>query len=258
MNIEHLRRIARSGGISRMKKYGNPGTREGRHLGGLHSVTQHAKKPNGFKTLQIFKKPKQSEDLAELLGILFGDGHLSHYQASITTNSDTDKEHILFVKKLIEKLFRVKVNIRKKLDQKALEAVISSRDIVAYFEKLGMPAGNKLKNGLQIPSWILKSPTYRKGFIRGLYDADGCLYLDSHKIKNKQYSYVGWTITSYAGTLRNDIVEILRGFGLHPTLTDSQKSVYLRKQADIRRYFKIIGSHNFKHLNRYKKFGGVA
>ena len=81
--------------------------------------------------------------------ILFGDGHLSYYQASITTNSDTDKEHILFVKKLIERLFRVKVNIRKKLYKKALEAVISSRDIVAYFEKLGMPAGNKLKNGLQ-------------------------------------------------------------------------------------------------------------
>lgn len=105
MNIEHLRKIASSGGISRMKKYGNPGTKEGRRLGGLHSAAQHSKKPSGFKTLQILKKPKQSEDLAELLGILFGDGHLSHYQASITTNSDTDKEHILFVKKTYRETF---------------------------------------------------------------------------------------------------------------------------------------------------------
>lgn len=258
MDIEHLRRIASSGGVARVKKYGNPGTKEGRRLGGLRSLVHHAKKQSDFKTLRVFKKPKRSEDMAELLGILFGDGHLSHYQMSVTTNSETDKEHIFFVKKLIEKLLGAKVTIRKKLNQKALVAVVSSRDIVVYFKILGMPVGNKLKNGLQAPSWIFKSPSYRKGFIRGLFDTDGCLYLDSHKIKNKKYHYVGWTITSYAGTLRNDVVEILREFGLHPTSTGSQKSVYLRKQADIIRYFKIIGSHNSKHLNRYKKFGGVA
>lgn len=259
MDIEHLRRIASSGGISRIKKHGNPGTRQGRRLGGLRSIAQHAQKQSDFKTLQIFKKPRRSSDLAELLGIIFGDGHLSYYQVSVTTNSETDKEHAMFVKMLIEKLFvGVKVNIRKRLNQKALDIVTSSRNIVDFLKKLGMPAGDKLRSGLQIPDWILKSRVYQKGFVRGLFDTDGCIYLDSHKIKDKKYYYIGWTITSYAAKLRNDIVGILREFNLHPTLTDSQKSVYLRKQADVVKYFKIIGSHNFKHLNRYKKFGGVA
>lgn len=257
-NREHLRKIGSIGAISRIKKYGNPGTREGRRLGGLRSLSQHAKRQTGFKILRVFKKPKHSEKLAELLGILFGDGHLSYYQMSVTTNSETDKEHAFFVRKLIEKLFGAKVSVRKKPTKKALDIVTSSRDIVVYFEKLGMPVGNKLKNGLQVPHWILKYPSYRRGFIRGLFDTDGCLYLDSHRIKNKEYSYIGWTITSYAGTLRNNVVEILRVLGLRPTLTDSQKSVYLRRQDDIAKYFKIVGSHNLKHLNRYKKFGGVA
>lgn len=117
-----------------------------------------------------------------------------------------------------------------------------------------MPQGNKIQNNLAVPRWIMNKNIYQKAFIRGLFDSDGCIYLDKHRIRNKLYNHLGWAVTSYAEKLRKDIVEILMNLGYSPTSRDSQKSVYLRRQKEILKYFKEIGTSNPKHLNRFRKF----
>jgi len=251
----HIKDAARKGAYKRMQLYGNLGTPEGRKKGGLVSIKNH-KKGDNFKTLKSIAIPKPSEKLAELLGILIGDGHLSNYQVSITTNSETDYEYALFSYRLIKKLFNMTPTIKKRNNENTMNVVASSKNIVKFLHNKGMPIGNKIQHQLSIPKWIFKKVPYWKAFIRGLFDTDGCIYLDVHKIGRKVYKHLGWTITSYADKLRKDIFEILKTLNFSPTLRETQKSVYLRKQKEIQRYFKEIGTHNPKHHRRYKNFIG--
>ncbi len=70
----------------------------------------------------------------------------------------------------------------------------------------------------------------QKAFIRGLFDTDGCVYLDHHIIKGKIYGNIGWTITTYADTLMAGILTLLNGLGFSPSNTKKQKSAYMRKK----------------------------
>lgn len=257
-NFWHIKAAAKKGGLARMKLYGNFGTPEGRRLGGLASLKTHNKMKSSFKVLKLIQKPKYSEKLAEFMGILIGDGHLSEYQLSVTTNSKTDREHALFVQKMIKKLFGIQSTLKNKKRENAVNVVASSKTLVQFINNRGMPIGNKIKNSVSIPPWILRSAVYKKAFIRGLFDTDGCIYLDTHKINGKTYKHLGWTITSASDRLIADVLKTLRTLGFSPTNKISQESVYLRRQKEIKRYFKEIGTSNLKHYKRYRKFiGGV-
>lgn len=244
--------VGRLGALARIKKYGNFGTPEGRRKGGLNSFKTHLQKHTGFNLTKEHAKPFNSKMLAEFMGVLFGDGHLSKYQVLVTTNSITDIEHALYIQSLMKKLFNLEPSIKSKKGQNAVNILVSSINLVKWLSLKGMPVGNKLTKGLSIPNWIKKDQNLQKDFIRGLFDTDGCVYVDRHVINGKKYEHYGWTITSYSVKLRNDILEILKNLRFRPTLSRTQKSVYIRRQADIERFFKEIGTHNPKHLSRYK------
>lgn len=249
--------VGRLGALARIKKYGNPGTPEGRSKGGINSVIKNIKLNNNFKIAKKYKKPKNSGLLSEFMGILFGDGHLANYQVSVTTNSETDIEHAVYTKNLIKKLFNLNSKISYKKNQKAVTVVVSSVNLVRWLSAKGMPKGNKLNEGLRIPKWIEGNKSYERRFIRGIFDTDGCVYIDRHKINGKVYKNQGWAFTTYSDDLRNNIFMTLKKLGFNPTLRKSQKSVYMRKKYDIIRYFKEIGTSNSKHLKRYTN-GGFA
>lgn len=250
----HIKDAATKGAYKRMEIYGNPGTPEGRRKGGFASIKVNRRRLTNFKTLKLIKKPKQSEKLAELMGILFGDGHLSKYQISVTTNSKTDRQHALFVRDLMRELFGVSVSTRIKDGENAINVTASSKSMVLFLQQKGIPIGDKIKNHLSVPSWIFKRTDYQKAFIRGLFDTDGCIYIDVHKTNKKTYKHLGWTITSYAKRLRLDIINILSDLGFSPTHRPSQKSVYIRKQREIAKYFSEIKTNNQKHHRRYTRF----
>lgn len=241
------------GGLARMEKYGNPGTREGRRKGGKNSIVKNLKLGTNFKAAKKHKKPFDSKLLAEFMGILFGDGHLSDYQVSITTNSKTDTEHAVFIKNLMTKLFNVSTKINFKKDAKAVSIVVSSVNLVKWLSLKGMPKGNKLEKGLRVPEWIKGNKIYEQKFIRGLFDTDGCVYVDRHKINGKLYKNQGWAFTNYSNEFRNEIFVMLRRLGFNPTLRKSQKSIYMRKKYDIIKYFKEVGTSNSKHLKRFQE-----
>ena len=252
----HIGKAARMGGIARQKLYGELGTPDGRKKGGLNSIKTHQRSHTGFSVAKSIKQVVHSERLAEFMGILLGDGHLSEYQASITTNSITDMAHAKFIQGLIKELFGVTGVLRKRMDENAVTVVASSKNLARFLSEKGMPVGNKIEKKLSAPHWIMDSLPYQKAFIRGLFDTDGSIYLDTHKGRRRIYRNPGWTITSYAGILRKDIVRMLRGLGFSPTCRTSQKSVYLRRRNDIVKYFAEIGTSNKKHVNRYRRFIG--
>ncbi|MDP2665081.1 MAG: LAGLIDADG family homing endonuclease [bacterium] len=263
MDISRLRAIGRKGGLARFARYGNLGTPEGRKKGGLNSLKTHNKYNTGFLTLKKISIPKYSVQLAEFLGIIMGDGHVGKYQVSFVTNSATDLQHALFVKGLAEQLFKTQASLSYVRDKKACSVIISAKRVSAFMEKQGIPQGNKITLGIHIPEWVLKNLSYRKALARGLFDTDGCVFVDTHRYKSKEYKSLGIAFTNQSLPLLHFFNETLEILELHPT-QKSKFRVFLRRREDIKRYFELIDSSNEKHLKKYRQYfsdlkkGGVA
>lgn len=253
---------ARKGGMARIQLHGNPGTAAGRRLGGLRSVAKQRKGKTGFILLRQITLPRESPELAELCGILAGDGHIGEYQISVTTNSETDLGHAKYIQRLFTKLFKIPVSFSLRKKQKACVVYISSKEVSNFLVKKGMVRGHKIKGALSIPAWIRARKSYNTAFVRGLFDTDGCVYVDSHQIRGRTYKNLGMAFTNRCAPLLADFKSSLEAIGLHPTQKTSF-TVFLRRENDIRQYFAQIGSTNPKHTEKVayyfsNKQGGVA
>jgi len=245
------------GGASRIKKYGNPGTPEGRRLGGTISQMAHEKLNTAFRRRQEITKPKQNGELAEFFGILLGDGGISQYQTTITLSNLVDKDYSNWLVNFIDKLFHVQANVRVG-DKNNIQITISRVDLVDFLVKNGLSKGNKVKHQIDIPGWITSNRQLAISCVRGLIDTDGCIYMDKHKYKSKIYHNICLDFTNASQNLLNSTNKILTNLGLEPK--KYEKSIKIRKEKNVAKYFKIVGSHNQKHINKFEKFikGEVA
>lgn len=80
-----IHKAARIGAIKRNEIYGPPGNAESRRKGGLVSQQRRREKPEFYRSLSCivrneFHKPTFSSDLAELVGIILGDGGITNTQ----------------------------------------------------------------------------------------------------------------------------------------------------------------------------------
>ena len=112
---------------------------------------------------------------------------------------------------------------------------------------------------LPLSSWIKdyinnirKGIEFEKRCVRGLMDTDGCIFNKVHKMKNKQYSYKRLSLVSASPMLRKSIFDILEKLRLSPKIRGN-RSVQIENKEKIAEYFKVVGSSNPKHLNRYHK-----
>jgi hypothetical protein len=244
----HAVRAGRLGGIARVHLYGNPGTPEGRRLGGIRSIKVHKLKNSGFKVLRNVRLPKKSGRLAELLGVLAGDGSLTNYQVSVVTNATTDYEHALFVKNLLTDLFAAPVSLTRRSGENVVVVLLSSRKVCLYLSKLGVPFGNKVKQQVAPPIWIKRSKSFRYAYLRGLLDTDGTVYKDKHQVKEKEYSSTCIAFTNASEPLLDFVETTWRELGYRPTR--SGRNVRLRRMLDVHNYTKEQGFSNPKHTRK--------
>lgn len=199
--------------------------------------------------------PRFSKTLAEFFGIMMGDGGINNnWQANITVNSIADLSYSKYLSSLSKKLFGVEPAIRKRKNTNALVVSITSISIVDFLVINGLSRGNKLKNGLSIPEWILSKPSYRKACVRGLVDTDGCMFVHVHKIKGKIYKNIGLTFTSYSPELIFQVAEILQEFNIIPHVSKRGRDIYLYQADSILRYLKIFGTSNNRIGSVYKNW----
>ena len=138
---------------------------------------------------QIKLPENYSEDLAEFVGILLGDGHLNRQEFSIAGNSVGDMPYLSgYVKTLVEKLFSTEPKIIVKTDQQTMYLRIRSVEISEYLVKTGLKNGPK--NDIKIPSWIMENEEYMKRFLRGLVDTDGSLAIKKRYRKVPYYPVI--------------------------------------------------------------------
>ena len=152
---------------------------------------------------KVVTLPEPSVELAEFFGIMMGDGGIGcPWQATITLNSDADRDYLPFVQDLCLKLFGFNPPASKRKNRKAMVLRISSTTVIDFLVERGLCRGDKLAQGLRIPLWILNESVYRQACVRGLMDTDGCLYIHRHSVAGKQYRKSSW-LPSVKRSLRN-------------------------------------------------------
>jgi len=225
----------------RKKKWHQWWEREGRHSSKIISAP-----------IKI-KKPRISKELAEFVGIILGDGSITKNQVRFTFHIKDDKDYGKFVSKLANKLFDVDVGVYENKPYSARIYYISRKELVLFLvNQLGLKIGNKVKQQVDIPGWVKKNKKYAIACVRGLIDTDGSIFTHSYKVKGKIYNYKKLGFTSHSEPLRCSVFKILQDNGIKSRLFDN-RDVRIDSIADMEKYFKIIGSHNPKHLKRYRK-----
>ncbi|RJQ34118.1 hypothetical protein C4568_03195 [Candidatus Parcubacteria bacterium] len=194
--------------------------------------------------------PRQSAELAEFFGILMGDGGISEYQVVISLHHVADLPYSRFVTRLIKRLFKLTPQTYHHPKNSVNYITISRKALVLYLHEHGLPIGNKVAQQFDIPDWIKKNRDYSIACVRGLIDTDGTIFTHSYIASGKRYNYKKLSFCSHSRPLQISVAKILADIGLNPRVT--KYDVWLDSKADLKRYFALIGSHNPKHLKRYK------
>ncbi|MBP9802772.1 MAG: hypothetical protein KBD14_00470 [Candidatus Pacebacteria bacterium] len=200
---------------------------------------------NNKKNIKI--KIGYSKELAELFGILIGDGSVTKYYTRIYLSAKADKGYSKNILKLVNKVFPLtRVAIKYRKDRGTEELQISSKDISDYFFKLGFkPKARK------IPNWIKNNEEFSKSSLRGLFDTEGSISIKKFKGKNKISTYKQLTFTNKNKEIIKFVKITLRKLKLSNSETNGY-NVYISNKQNIAKYFQEIGTKNPKLEKKYK------
>ena len=243
-----LKKWARRAGIIRYKKYGAPGTIEDRRKGGLISWQKRLNNPklmNNWNKANEIQIPEKSEELAEFIGLVLGDGSLSMGQCMIYLNSqkNKDRDYVYFVSDLIKELFKLNCPITKRKDCNCYRIIISSVNLIKYLVKIGLVTGNKTKNQVKVPAWIQHRKNLSIVCLRGLMDTDGGIFLHKYKANGKEYKYFKTCFSNKSEPLLDFVRTTLSKLGFNPKIR-ANKQIWLYNESEVKQYFEKISSHN--------------
>lgn len=203
-----------------------------------------AKKEWNFSEWQRSKRPiiqykelSKDENLAELIGIILGDGNLNKHPRTenlrITCNSK-DEGYIKHIGILIKKVFYKSPSIRKWNNANAVSVDLYQCKIS---ERLNLPCGDKIRNNVGIPSWILFNERYMLKCLKGLFETDGCF----HEGKNNYTRIIEFK--NNCNKLREDVYSSLIKLGFKPQF--GQNYIRLAKGSDVYRFKEKIDFRNY-------------
>ncbi len=209
---------------------------------------------------------KISEELAELCGIIAGDGHIhidtknGDYRIDISGDYKEIKYH-KYICKLFKELFGKEAKIDFKKD--GIITRIHSKEIVKIITKIGIPSGKK--------SQIIKMPklipnNLKLAFLRGFADTDFSVCFKKGDRNRHSYPVISTSVSSIK--IIKDIKKILDNLGIKyyqgKRIKKTNYGSTLQYDLDIngKKNLKIwmenIGFKNSKHLDKiefWKKYG---
>ena len=178
----------------------------------------------------------KDRNLAELIGIILGDGnlykHLRTENLRITVNS-RDKYYIYHIVNLIESVFKKRPSVAKRKGKQAVSINLYQNQIS---KRLGIPAGDKIRNNVSIPSWIISNKKYIIRCLKGLFETDGCFQEDTANYAQ----YIEFK--NNCGMLLKDTYALVSRLGFHPQYGSNY--IRLAKRDEVYRFKDLI---EFRH-----------
>jgi len=258
---ERLRRAGRKGGKRSYELYGKPGTPESWSKGGQEAWQRRQEHPelylpNPVGTRKEVLIPQQSPQLAELVGILLGDGGIYDEVVSIGLHGTNEIDYAEYARRLFAELFGLRATIWIPKDSNSRVVMVYSVALIEHLESIGLQKGNKVAHQVSIPDWIFSSKDCMEACVRGLMDTDGgpCRRTDQRVFPARYY--VRLVFKNSSRPLIDGVWRILTEFGYR--VRRYAKTVELNRQEGVRRYYAAIGTSNAYHRERYLQLAKEA
>jgi len=208
-----------------------------------------------------------TNELAEETGWHIGDGSMNFYKNKgklkgiyqLRGHIEDDREHyVKVIKPVFKSIYNIELSLREMPSTRVYGFQIWSNKLVDFKLKLGLPLGKKFD--ILIPKIFLENEELKISVIRGIFDTDGCIYLEK---KNKKL-YPRVEITTISMKLAEQILNILRELGFRASIYSwdsvnhpNKKRVYKITTRGIEMFDKFISEicpKNLKHIRKYNFF----
>jgi predicted transcriptional regulator len=219
------------------------------------------KRGSGNKPLKIKLPILASKELALLISKTMGDGCIAKDFRFIYYNNEKVliREAINAINKAIGKS-----NFKIYKGKNNVFAAKFPSVVGILLHMMGAPKGYKISQNICIPNWILSTAEFKKMFIRGLFDDEGCAYYDvSHRSRKiimaqgKQNTRIN-ELKEFFETLRNILLEFGIKTGSVNVQTYYGEHVILRfliqNKQSLENFRKEIG---FSHPKKRKILDGM-
>lgn len=183
----------------------------------------------------------RSASLAELFGILLGDGHVDHFQVFVNLGSK-ELAYANYVRDLMQRIFGGHPKIATRATGHR-DVYLGSTKVTAWLYQEGL-VRNKVAAQVGAPAWIYETQEYMRAFLRGFFDTDGSVYRLRFGIQI--------SLCNRSLPLLDALQKMLRTLGYSPSAI-SGKNLYLTKRSDLKRFFGEIRPANIKHVRRYEE-----
>ena len=201
---------------------------------------------------------RMSTDLAELIGIILGDGSISlktntlNNRLKISFNSKDDTDYIFYVKDLIKSLFNVDPILKYRKNENTADLFVFRKDIINYLvNDVGLRLSPKWNRAI-IPKKLM-SPNLNLMVLRGYFDTDGCLAL----VNNNGIIYPRLEMKICPSPMQKQFAQILKdnkfNFGAYD-IGKGKIRIQLNGKLQLNRWSKLVGFSNEKHLNKLVTF----
>jgi hypothetical protein len=184
------------------------------------------------KIKSIYPSFVKNGDLAELIGVILGDGNLEKYpRAERLTISSNSRNHG-FIERYVDLINKVvkKDPTVKKQKTNCVKIYLYEK----YLSKrLGISTGNRENIDWKTPVWIWKKREYLIRYLRGLYEAEGNL-----SIHNPTYTYKMF-FANHNQSLLNSVYDTLLKLGFGSVHLEKHR-VTISKKVDVFRLKDLI------------------
>lgn len=180
---------------------------------------------------------KKNGNLAELLGVILGDGNICKFPRTEALRIVGNAAHQGFIDRyarIIEIVFEKKPHVAKRSDSNAANITIYEKNIS---KRLGIPAGSKKDLHFILPKWILKNKDYICRYLRGLYESDG-----SYSVHESTYTYK-FIFTNKNQFLLEIVFSLLEQLGFHPHV--SKYKVQISKREEVQKVKNLLQFRNY-------------
>ncbi len=208
-----------------------------------------------------------SEELCEFIGAFIGDGHLdlNERNGTVSIIGDSNLDEIYLKKhipSLVKNFSESKPGFFKKKDSDGFVVNFYSKNFGKFLnERFGFPKGEKTYT-VKIPSEVMNSQeNFVFATVRGIFDTEGCVYLDKRKKYLQPYPRITFQITSE--NLFNQLKEFLsKYFSLYTFKTirnvnnlknKTRHPVYgieIYGLKQLEKWMQLIGFSNQRHLSK--------
>jgi hypothetical protein len=177
-------------------------------------------------------------DLAELLGIVLGDGHIHKHIRCESLRIVGDANKMGFVDrstKLVYSVFKKHPKIAKRKSSNGVNITFYEKNIS---QRLNIPTGSRAKYEFVLPLWMARNKKYKIRFLRGLYEAEGSL---SHSPATYTHKFIFSNANIYLLEL---VASLVRELGF--TISVSTRKAQVSRKQEVQKLADLI---QFRHYS---------